>query len=361
MTSVLRGLKAGLASTQLTFTEGLTLHIIATVGKTNVKGIAQILRLERSWISRIVSSLQKKECVESFEMESDGRLKGLRITSVGKSLLVQLNEQRRLFFDNILSALKPQEVNELAELLRELASGYGSPPYPAALNPHPVDFELARLSWSIGVVGNDYVGTGLNVTQYHVMSVLAEEFDGVRVSVSDVHNLLPVDLSTLSRTLDAFESDGIVTKQQSKQDKRSFEVSLSSKGRKRYEEMLSSAFSLCDQACKEISIPKQKKLGQLLKNVTTELPTREEKTQHKHFELKQIRLADLTKSVQSLSGAGQYFSLNHEGKPLGILAVQPVKSASGTGGKSFKKLVLVAEDVDEQDCLALLQNGLKKL
>ncbi len=356
MMSVLEGLRAGRASTELTFTEGLTLHIVATLRETNVKQISEILRLERSWISRIVSSLQKKSCVESFELESDRRVKGVRLSAVGRELLVQLNDQRRHFFNGILSMLSETEVKTLAQLLKDLADGFGSPRFPAALDPHPVDFELARLSWSIGVVGNNYIGTDFSVSQYHIVSVLAEEFHNQAVSVSEIHELLPIDLSTLSRALDAFAEDGIVEKEQSKRDKRSFQVKLSIKGKKAYQKMVSTAASACHEASRSLSQSKQKRLAKLLAEITEEMPTRTAQTVSHHIELKKIPTSELHSKCSELGKRADSYQLFLDGKPMAVIGAIPDKEDG-----RYQRVLFSAGEINSEQCLELLRHGLSKL
>ena len=290
MTTLLSGLEAGKASQELSFTEGLALHIIATADEAMVKDVAATMQLERSWVSRLLSALERKGAIKSVAVAGDGRAKALRILPAGVQLLKNLNETRAALMTSLLASLNKKEQQELYRTLKALADGFGAPAYAGAFNPHPIDFELARLSWGIGVAGNNFIGTGINVSHYHLLMVLAAQLRTAPVSIKEVHAKLPIDMSTLSRAIDSLGTESVLEKVQATDDKRSYTVRLTAEGLKTFQRYEENAALQCAEALTSVAVEQQEHLAQLLERLTEETLDRSKHTSGSRLEVQQANI-----------------------------------------------------------------------
>lgn len=268
------GLDSEQLTSQLSYTEGLILHILVSQPNQNLKELAAFLRLERSWMSRIVSRLQSAGYVATFVPAYDRRTKLLQITDSGLEELTQLNLARRKIVEELIADLSPKETREIKSLLQALADGLGAPRFVFTENDHPVDFELARLSWVFGVAGNDFFGSGLSVLQYQLLVLIYEQSDSPPRSIKELAADLPFDASTVSRTISAFQQDGTVQKIQSATDRRSARITLSATGRSLVESIESSGTKLIDRGLNKLAVAQQRQLAALLAKIVLEVPNK---------------------------------------------------------------------------------------
>ena len=362
MSTILEGGKPEGAGAQVTVTEGLALHIIATLRSATVKQVAEVLHLERSWVSRLITSLEQKGALSSASVPEDRRAKGIALSRAGETILRDLNRARGALMARLLTSLKDAELRELVAGLKALADGFNAPDYPPSFDPHPADFQLARLSWAIGVAGNNFIGTGLNVNQYHLLMAAADDLQGQGATVSELHALLPVDMSTLSRTIDGFAQQGLLTKTQRASDKRHFSVELTQRGRARYNELQALAGERCEAALKALPSTAKESFAALLERIAVDIPHRSTKAAPQRLRLvaqpeslETNRAPVATPRIRRKAARGddatpaQQFAITDGDRHLGTVSFSPA------GPDAPLRLSLTAEALSIHQCLDLLK------
>ncbi len=84
----------------------------------------------------------------------------------------------------------------------------------------------------IGVMNRHFLDSPFSLTEVRIMF---EIYYDKKSTVRKIKNLLLVDEGYLSRTIEKLKKQGIVSKKQSKHDRRSYILSLTAMGRKVYE------------------------------------------------------------------------------------------------------------------------------
>ncbi|MCB0335599.1 MAG: MarR family transcriptional regulator [Bdellovibrionales bacterium] len=363
MTATVRGSAPESAGATLSFGEGLALHLLSAQKESNVRDLALALGLERSWVSRIITGLEERGTIESKADAIDRRQKIIGVTRQGYSVLKKLNKERRDLFSEMLSSLSEDEQSELADLINSLATAFGVPVLDPTLDPHPVDLALARLSCAIGVAGNSFMGTGVNVTQYHVMMLLAEAHE--HVTVSDLHQRMPIDMSSLSRTVESFVKKKLVKKSKSNTDGRSFLVSLSAKGEKYFVDIREKACSKMLEAVAALDRKLMDRLVTLIEYAAKDIPNRDVQYSKPKLQLTLVHenqredIAEAKKALKMVGsdrGAVTLYSVQDEGQTVG--AIQLV---IGEDKGQLAQVNFSVSNMAAKDCVELLKNAFKSL
>ena len=294
------GAASGQAGAGLSIAEGLLLHILEAQHDRTVKDLADILALERSWVSRLVSELEKRKLLQCKESDLDKRAKHVNITAKGKEALVSLNSFRYQVMQHAVDDLSKESQKELAELIRKVADGLKAHKFIVTPHSHKIDAELARLSWAIGVMGENFLKSGMGVAQFHIYEVIANSNNNTMLA-SDVNDLLPFDMSTITRSIVNFEKTGHITRQVSKEDRRSFFVSLSRKGQEKWKQMKDAAADLFNQINQSMSASEVKNVIDLLFEVSKNMPIARTNSLVKNIEIKRINNSDMLKEAKNFS------------------------------------------------------------
>ncbi|MBX7137184.1 MAG: MarR family transcriptional regulator [Oligoflexia bacterium] len=364
--AVIEGLAPGEAGPGLSYNEGLLLHILQTTPNKNVKEISELLHLERSWVSRLVQGLEKRGLLRARPSSEDKRNKLLTITAKGESAIVALSAFRLRVMDQALADLSSKERQELAKLTEVLADGFKAPRLFSELGGDPVDAELARLSWEIGVLGDDYMHSGMNVTQYQILWMLGcyqERF----VSASELHQYLPFDMSTVSRTLVAFEEEGLVEREKLGRDRRANSVTLERKGQQKLRANLECAAENIARASNG-QPGMLERLAELLNRATQVTPERH-RDRIKTLELYPAEAGEMLKDFEAYctnklgrtpigpskrGSRKQRFALCQDRQLMGVLEIERAEE-SGT----ISSFLMAGEMLPERECAKVLKNFFK--
>lgn len=365
--SLLKGFPAGQASTELSFSEGLVLYIIESQEDKNIKELSNFLRLERSWVSRIVSGLEKRRLVKTSADDSDKRSKKIRISQHGREALRQLNAARKAVVEENLRSLLPAEQERLTGFLRRLADGLGAPGYLSSTQSHPVDAEIARISWEIGIVSDDVLGTGMGVTQYQLLYALVNK-QSESVSASELYQIMPFDMSTVSRAVAALAEAGLLHKRSASCDRRSFSLTLTAEGRATWKKYCRQAAEKMRQALKDLRANDLQAFANLLEKTTKDTPMRPGAALSKKVEIKSVPERQLdatdrelrTEVSLSLGKGKQRFALAANDVVKGVIDLRQTE-----GSDKLEAISCAAHNISAKDFLkslhACLNRGSKVL
>jgi len=100
-------------------------NILLTLADRNpeslsVQEVRESLADKMSDASRLIDRLEKKSYLEKFPSDSDRRSNRARITDAGMKVLEKINSRRDVLDQILLQRLKPEEINQLNDLLSRL-------------------------------------------------------------------------------------------------------------------------------------------------------------------------------------------------------------------------------------------------
>lgn len=275
------GLQHGIPADQigdgLSPTEQSILFILNAEPEKNVKELALAIGLERSWMSRVVSSLEERKLVLSEVSLSDKRNKNLRLTAKGIDILNRNEAKVSLMMEENVATLSASEQKEFSKSLAKFADGLQAKSYSNTSSQHEIAYQLGRLSAGFGMYAERMFETDLTVTYVHTLLAL-EEHLGSPIQIGELTHTLPFDISTVSRTIDAFAKLKWVKKTQSKIDKRSFEVQLSNAGEEILKDYFSKVTAVFRKALARFTSTELDRLMQLYEKVATQIPYPARKT-----------------------------------------------------------------------------------
>jgi DNA-binding MarR family transcriptional regulator len=360
--ALLEGYRPGEAGGALSYSEGLVLHMVASYPGSNLKELAKIMNLERSWVSRLMSALGGKKCVKVLVSENDQRSRKLEITAHGLEVLKKLNAARKTVVEKALIDLNPDEQHQLELHLKELADGLKAPRYATIGDSHPVDAQYARISWEVGVIGEDYMHSGLGVTAYQVFFSLAGKGDK-EFSNSELHQFLPFDMSTISRTVAAFVEHGWVQRKETSHDKRSALLQLTPKGLAFWRDNLKTASKVLAEGLNGAPEARLESFIALLEKATAQMPKRGRALVRKAFEVMPADSRELQESTARFveehrcgaPGKLKSFAILHNDQLRGVIKMAPERS-----GDNLREVFVIGSEIKPKELLRCLQSVLSE-
>jgi DNA-binding MarR family transcriptional regulator len=360
------GFESGAERSDINFAEALLLLIVQSQSDRSIGEIAAQLTLERSWVSRMVISLEKRGLVSSQGSKGDQRIRNVRITKKGVSELEQVLRVRAEVVTQVYKGLTQEEQNEVQRLLKKLADGSGAPPYLTRVNMHPIDAELARFSWRAGVIGDNVMESGISVTKYQVLFALARHKDEL-ISPSDLGKLFPVNLSSVSRLISSLEREGMIKRTKSSEDGRVSLLQISQKGLALCQDMRQKAVKKVSEALAGVPLGEVKRLSDLILKATGDFVGKLSHHPRKTTDIRAIQpgevrglLAAVPKSRQpGLKGIENALSKPHEARLFGFFREGVLASllslARGSSGPGFKEIQLWGSELEEIDLIRFLR------
>lgn len=255
----------------LTATEQSILFILYSEPDKSVKELAELVGLERSWMSRAVSALEEKEFLKSETPEHDRRSKTLSLTKKGAAILEKSEEFVAETMKENLDTLNVSEQKEFHKLLSKFADGLGAKNYANNSSKSPIGYQLGRLSAGFGMYSEKMFGSDLTVTYLHTLLIL-EENKSRATQVNDINYYLPLDMSSVSRTLQAFDKKAWINKIQSDTDKRSYSVQLSKAGERILEKYFERVEEIFQRALENFAQDELARFLDLYEKVSGQIP-----------------------------------------------------------------------------------------
>ena len=195
------------------------------------------LRMEKSMLSRMLAAIESRGLVEVSVSARDRRRKFLTLTPKGITALEHDNKVRDQQVIQCIAALDEQEQGELQRLLRLMADGLNSAELHGAEWENPVKIEIRRLTRSLGMLGDNYLGCEMSVENCQVLHLISQgsvqQPNSLRMS--ELRQLVPYEFSILSRMVTQLTAAGFVRKEPGVKDKREISLHLSANGKARSE------------------------------------------------------------------------------------------------------------------------------
>ncbi len=233
----------------------------------SAKRLTEVLHLEKSTISRMISSLVEKGHLRTEVSAGDSREKEIFVTASGTEMVQELQESNNQILQACLKNLTVREQYDLAHRMKLLADGLDC--FPATYLPgdHPITLEIVRLGRGTGMTGHHFMRSEYSSTQYHFLRELQLRPES---GLSDVQKHLPFDASTLTRTLASLRERKLVESSDGKSKRstaRGANFVLSKEGVKVVAEIDKKASELFQGALSTAPADTAVKLEQLLQKV----------------------------------------------------------------------------------------------
>jgi DNA-binding MarR family transcriptional regulator len=195
-------------------------------GTPRIEELVPVLGVHKSSVSRNLAGLVKSGFMRERGSREDSRRKIYTITSKGERFVSQFRSRNRAHYDRHATSLTPAEMSELVDFCSVFAPHDESIPVVRVEGESDLMIVMRRLACAHGVVSGDYLGSGLTVLQFVLLSeIYHDDMDVVSFS-----RLLKTPHSTLTERLNAMVRRGWLDSTQSSHDRRLRLLRLTSRG-----------------------------------------------------------------------------------------------------------------------------------
>jgi DNA-binding MarR family transcriptional regulator len=237
--------------TELSITEALLLNEIAVDPGRMVADLSSIIRLDKSTVSRYLTSLEKRKYISRSTGKQDKRRKQLEILKKGRDFLQILDAQNEAYNRKMGARISDEEREELQKFYKIWADGDDAPIIRLRPKEHEMVLHIRRITYSLGAIGRNWLGTQYSLTIWQVLSELAYG-KGQRLS-KDLSQELTIPPSTLSQLLSRLEKLKLIQRKQTSEDGRAFALELTASGKKALASIESVAQARFQKAFRTIS------------------------------------------------------------------------------------------------------------
>ena len=206
-------------------------HILMEIGFNPgilAKQLVSVLNMEKSILSRALKNLQLGGYLRARSSSVDKREKFLELTAKGYKVVKNDSKARDAMALHCVVALEISERQELTKLLNIFADNLQALDIETRLNDEPLKIAIRRLTRSMGFLGNNTFGSGLPVEELQVLYNIHGH--GNSISMTQLRDLLPYELSMLSRLITKLSGEFLIKKDAAQHDKRFINLRLLSKG-----------------------------------------------------------------------------------------------------------------------------------
>ncbi len=230
-------------------------------GAPRIEELALILGVHKSSISRNLGALVKGGFLKEEPYRGDSRRKRYSTTPKGERFIAQQRARNRAHYERNAAALQPEELKELVACCEVFAGDGPEIPILRVEGEEDLMIAIRRLAYRHGVVSGDYLGSGLSVFQFVLLSEIYHD----RMDVVSLRQLLKTPHSTLTERLNTMVARGWVRSGQSPHDRRLRILSLTPAGRATLETVEQTAERVFRAALKGLSATKVRRFEDLLR------------------------------------------------------------------------------------------------
>lgn len=208
------------------------LPVIATRSSFYSRDLCEFLKASPTQVSRLVAKFEKLGLLARVRVDKDARLKALVLSARGLATLSEIVAHDKTLADLGLAALNEAQREKLSEQFGALSDGFGAAPDTAL--PHEPAFvtEQKRLARVLGMLGNNYLMSGLDIAAYQLCFHLSRCVVAVRFR--DLKQELPFETSFLSREIDRFVNKGWLSKNGHPSSNRAVYVEMTTLGLRQF-------------------------------------------------------------------------------------------------------------------------------
>ncbi|MBX7138540.1 MAG: MarR family transcriptional regulator [Oligoflexia bacterium] len=240
-------------------------HLLQEVyaGLGVARDLSQTLSLQKSTISRVLSSLSQQGLLIVAGARDDRRVKTLKLSTAGLDLLLQDIAIRNREVDLCVEPLVQDERERLLKILHALANGLGAPVFHAQAEVNPLLVEIRRLTRAMGFIGPNCMGTGMSVAECQILHLLHQ--DHSELSMQEIAVKLSfAEPSEFSRLIKEMVRRGLVIKTAAKADRRRQILRLGARGRQTAQVNIERAAKWLQEGLKNVLADERRELIKLV-------------------------------------------------------------------------------------------------
>lgn len=235
------------------------------------RDLAELLEVNKSSISRSLAALTERGYLRAAAGGSDARSKLVQITGKGRRFLEKYDALSNQLVEGYFSGLSTAEQDEVAAYMDRLADRLGTSPGVLREVDFAVRVAMRRLTRSFGILKPNFMNSGLNTTQWQVLSEI--EYNPAVVIAHDLVEPLSTPEATISSVVKSLQRSGLVQRTQSSHDLRQYVLSLSDRGRAVLFEIEAEASSRIKGALRGVSAKDQERFVDLLERFVGSVET----------------------------------------------------------------------------------------
>ncbi len=191
-----------------------------------IEDLVPILGVHKSSVSRNLAALVKSGLMTERRSGKDSRRKIYATTSKGDRFVAQIRSRNRSYYDLHATSLTSEEKRELIDFCGVFAGSADAIPIVRVDGESDLMVAIRRLACAHGVVSGDYLGSGLTVLQFVLLSEIYRD----DMDVASLCKLLKTPHSTLTERLNTMVRRGWLDSAQSPHDRRLRLLRLTSPG-----------------------------------------------------------------------------------------------------------------------------------
>lgn len=225
--------------------------------------LALQLKVDKSTVSRALTSLRKRRLIEIDRDPRDRRSAFARLSGKGAAILLELDQRANANMGRFSSAITGEELHSLRSFLAAISDAADISPSPQRPRDHPLRSEIRRITRALGLLGASVLGTELSSVQWHALSEIEARPAGCTAQqLSSILSLAPNTVSVLMATL---RRRKLIVREQSKDDARKFLLRLSLTGSAQLKELRERASQLFASAFKTWEIDRLRQSIEILR------------------------------------------------------------------------------------------------
>jgi DNA-binding MarR family transcriptional regulator len=224
-------------------------HIVVEIdasAELRAGDLVKRLRLDKSTISRALSSLRRRGLIQTIATGGKSRGAPTRLTIKGGAALAELDRGANLRMSQFCAALNAAEQRQLRDFFQLIGDGAEIESAPLRPVDHPIRNEIRRITRALGLLGVDVLHSGLSSIQWHALREIESATGDVSAqALSEILNVAPNTMSSLVAVL---TRKGLVQRRRAAHDARLFNLRLSTEGQRALKILRAEAAALFERS-----------------------------------------------------------------------------------------------------------------
>lgn len=194
------------------------------------KDLAEFMFIPMSNVARLLRRCEELDLVKLVPDAEDGRSRLIQLTANGRRAfereVIRDNEIAR----NALGALHDLHIATIGRFFDIFGSGLGAPQDPRRVGESEFVHHQMRLARALGMLGADYLGTGIEIAEYQALCALARSDKPMRIK--ELNQFIALEQSSVSRMLSSLVKKKWLIRAKAPGDARGANISLSDQGKR---------------------------------------------------------------------------------------------------------------------------------
>lgn len=288
-------------------------------------GLAHLLALNQSSISRIIKKLSAQHYLTLRKSTEDSRKILIRVTAKAEAAVKKIDKAADSILEAFSKNISVQELEKLKAFLSRFSDGFSIPRAEARKGEHILRVEQRRIARWLKILNLGSSRSFLSPTEHHVLRLLSERQKAL--SPSSIAELLQIQTSALSVILKKMRAEEILAGHKDVVDKRVEYVALTAEGEKLLKQHEGFQLEGIRAALAGFSIAELRDFAQLFQRFL-ELPSESKREFAKRFSVKSLDSTEQRREarrcyLEELSdrrrlGDAPEFLFDHQSKSYGL-------------------------------------------